>query len=99
MVAALSTTAATREWSEAEAADSTYQQLLARVRQTGATFDTELRAFRRTMLAIVGRNDKDYQKLRASRASATDTDDDPAAPSPPIPVEPAPEGAPGPTTP
>jgi len=85
--------AANKEWSEAEAADAHYQKLLADTRSTGAVFDTELQAFRRTLAQVVGRSDKDYQKLRAERASQKDEDDDSAAPESPPPVEPAPANA------
>lgn len=78
--------AANKEWSEAEAADSHYQQLLANVRSTAAVFDLELQTFRRSLSHVAGRNDKDFQKLRAERASSSDDDDDPTAPAPPAPV-------------
>jgi hypothetical protein len=82
--------AANKEWSEAEAADSTYQKLLKESRAAGAVFDIELQAFRRSFGAAVGRNDKDFQKLRVERAAQKDEDDDAGAPPPPTPVEPAP---------
>lgn len=41
--------AANKEWSEAEAADSKYQKLLADVRAAGAVFDLELQTFRRSL--------------------------------------------------
>ena len=82
-------TAAHKEWSEAEAADSRYQKLLAEVRATGAVFDIELQAFRRTLASEFGRTDKDFQKLRVERASHKDEEDDPAAPPPPAAVKPA----------
>ncbi len=72
--------AAVKEWSEAEASDSQYQQSLKTVRETGNAFDAELQAFRRTLANTVGRRDKDFQKLRASKAKDRDDDDDPAAP-------------------
>ena len=81
--------AAQEEWSEAEAADSTYQQQLAETRTTGARFDTEIQAFRRTLATLFGRRDKDFQKLRTQRAAEKDDEDDAGAPSPPEPVEPA----------
>jgi len=83
---------AAREWQEAEVADLEYQKLLAAVRTTGGVFDTELQRFRQTLLAVLGRGDKDYQKLRATRAGVADEDDDAAAPTPPAPVPPAPAG-------
>jgi hypothetical protein len=91
-LAALTATDAQREWAEAEAADSIYQQLLARVRTTADAFDADLQPFRRTLFAVFGSSDKDYQKLRAKRAAAADVDDDPAAPPAPRAVEPAPPG-------
>lgn len=80
---------ANKEWSEAEAADSTYQKLLQDVRATGATFDTELQAFRRSLGHVAGRSDKDYQKLRAERAAHADDDDDATGPAAPAPITPA----------
>ncbi len=77
--------AARKEWTEAEAADSTYQQLLASVRQRGGALHEELKAFRRTLAVVAGRNDKDYQKLRVERAAVPDEeDDDPQAPAPEV---------------
>ena len=58
-------------------------------RDTAEAFNTELKAFRRTLGNVVGRSDKDYQKLRADRAAMADEDDDPAAPPVPDPVTPA----------
>jgi hypothetical protein len=82
--------AARKEWAEAEAADSTYQQLLASVRQRGGVLHEELKAFRRTLAVVAGRSDKDYQKLRVERAGVPDQeDDDPQAPAPEV-VAPAP---------
>lgn len=75
--------AARKEVTEAEAADSDYQQRLATVRATSQTFDTELKAFRRTLESLIGRQDRDYQKLRSQRAAQRDEDDDPNAPLPP----------------
>lgn len=86
--------AANKEWTEAETADSTYQQLLAAVRAAAAVFDLELQTFRRSLSHVAGRNDKDFQKLRAERASQSDEEDDPAAPAPPAPVSPTGEGEP-----
>lgn len=85
--------AATKEWSEAEAADSGYQKLLASVRDMGDDLQKDLVALRRCLLITVGRPDRDYQKLRAERAGLPDEDDDPNAPKPPEPVVPAPTGA------
>ncbi|MBI5482790.1 MAG: hypothetical protein HY906_28300 [Deltaproteobacteria bacterium] len=89
--------AAAKEWEEAEAADKHYQELLGKMRATGAEMDTELQAFRRTLAAVGGRRDRAYQKLRAQRAYETDEDDDPTAPAPPSPLPPVP--AVGPTPP
>lgn len=83
---------ANREWAEAEAADSNYQKLLADVRATAAVFDLELQTFRRSLAHVAGRNDKDYQKLRAERASQPDDEDEPTAPAPPAPVTPVTDG-------
>lgn len=79
--------AANKEWTDAEAADSQYQKLLAAVRATAAVFDLELQTFRRSLANVAGRNDKDFQKLRAERASHADEEDDPAVPAPPAPVQ------------
>ena len=88
--------AAAKEWKEAEGADTEFQSILAKVRATAEAFDTELQGFRKTLTAVVGRRDKDFQKLRAQKAQVRDEDDDPAAPPPP-PVPPADPGAGGPT--
>ena len=88
----VSLVAANQEWSQAEAADSHYQKLLADVRATAAVFDLELQTFRRSLANVAGRNDKDFQKLRAERASHADDEDDPTAPAPP--ASPAPVKAP-----
>lgn len=79
--------AAEKEWSEAEAADKSYQEALALIRNTGDAFQAQLVLFRRVFAAVFGRSDKDYQKLRAERASTADKDDDvPAdAPAPALP--------------
>ncbi|WP_428264805.1 hypothetical protein [Haliangium sp.] len=74
--------AARKERSEAEGADQGYQQTLADVRAKGDVLATELRSLRRTLEALVGRSDKDYQKLRIQRAARRDEDDDPNAPPP-----------------
>lgn len=81
--------AADKEWSEAEAADATYQKLLATVRATAAVLDLELQTFRRTLASELGRRDKDFQKLRVERASQKDEEDDADAPEPPAEVKPA----------
>jgi hypothetical protein len=78
-------TAAAKETREAEDADQTYQSLLREVREAGAAFNQDLKAFRRTLGNAVGRSDRDYQKLRAERAHATDEDDDADAPPTPEP--------------
>jgi hypothetical protein len=80
--------AASKEWSEADAADKQYQDLLARVRSTAEGFDRDLQAFRRTLMTDAGRSDKDFQKLRAERAQVPDEEDDPNAPPAPAPVDP-----------
>lgn len=82
--------AAVKEWGEAEAADSEHQRLLGSVRRLADELQTELIPLRRSLLAAVGRSDRDYQKLRAERAGMPDDDDDPSAPPPPTPVPPAP---------
>jgi hypothetical protein len=87
---------ADKEWTEAEAADTRYQQMLKEVRATGAVLDLELQAFRRSLGSAIGRDDKDFQKLRVERASQKDEEDDAAAPPPPAPVEPAKPGEPPP---
>ncbi len=88
--------AANKEWSEAEAADATYQKLLKETRATGAVLDIELQAFRRSLAQVAGRGDKDFQKLRVERAAHKDDEDDPNAPPPSGPVAPAAQGAPPP---
>lgn len=75
--------AAQKEHAEAEAADRLYQERLAEVRRAAEIFHNELRTFRRTVAALIGRNDKDYQKLRMQRAAQRDEDDDLDAPAPP----------------
>jgi hypothetical protein len=74
---------ANTEWSEAEAADAHYQKLLAAVRASAAVFDLELQTFRRSLAHVAGRNDKDFQKLRAERASQADDEDDSSDPGAP----------------
>jgi hypothetical protein len=85
--------AAVKEWAEAEAADSEHQRLLASVRGLADDLQTDLIALRRSLLAAVGRSDRDYQKLRAERAGLPDEDDDPNSPAPPKPVVAAGTGA------
>lgn len=84
--------AATKEIAEAEVADVTYQGLQAAVRASAATFDQGLIAFRRTLGAVVGRSDRDYQKLRAERAQVADAEDDATAPPASTPIPSAPAG-------
>jgi hypothetical protein len=86
---------AAKEWQEAESADKTYQDLLQTVRAAADAFDVDLIALRRSLIAVGGRNDKDYQKLRAIRAAAADEDDDADGP-PPSTVVPAEPGDPPP---
>src|SRR5688572_5780615 len=69
--------AAEKEWAGAEAADSKYQKLLADVRAAASVCDLELQLFRRTLRAALGRNDKDFQKLRGEKAGQPDEDDPP----------------------
>jgi hypothetical protein len=83
---------ATKEWAEAEAADSEHQKVFALVRELADDLQADLVALRRSLLAAVGRSDRDYQKLRAERAGYPDEDDDPNAPPPPKPVVPAAPG-------
>jgi hypothetical protein len=97
LLGALDTEVPAREWEEAEAADSTYQKMMAEVRSTADAFDSELQLYRLTLLAVLGRSDRDYQKLRASKAAAADADDDPGAPPPVEPVVVAPPDVTGPT--
>ncbi|MBI4954035.1 MAG: hypothetical protein HY908_18575 [Myxococcales bacterium] len=84
---------AQKEWSEAEATDKAFQTLAGATRSAAATFQDELVLFRRTLMSVAGRSDKDYQKLRAERASLLDEEDDPSAPPPPPPVAPGPPPA------
>jgi hypothetical protein len=77
--------AANKEWTEAEAADSHYQKLLADTRATASVFDLELQTFRRSLAHIAGRNDKDFQKLRAEKAAQNDDEDEPIDASAPAP--------------
>lgn len=80
--------AAQTKWAEAEAADAQYQKLLRGVRTSAATFDAELKAFRRSLRVAFGRSDKDFQKLRAERAAQADEEDDAGAPAPSKPSTP-----------
>ena len=52
-------------------------------RASAAALDEELKHLQRTLAEVLGRSDKDYQKLRVARASQGDTDDDPSAPPAP----------------
>ena len=63
------------------------------MRAASAELQRELVALRRSLLAHAGHADKDYQKLRASRAAQADEDDDAAVPPPPPAVTPTPAGA------
>jgi hypothetical protein len=85
--------AAAKEWAEAESADAQYQQAFATVRQMADPLQQDRVALRRTLMATVGRQDRDYQKLRAEHAGYPDDDDDANAPAPPKPVVAAPPGA------
>ena len=86
--------AAHKEWSEAEASDKAYQDVSGRMRVAAGEFDAELQAFRKTLAAVAGRSDRDFQKLRAEKAHTPDEEDDPTAPNPAAPPVPGP-GAPG----
>ncbi len=90
--------AAVKEWSEAEAADSEHQRLLATVREQAEALQGDLIALRRILMVTVGRSNRDFQKLRAERAALPDDEDDPAAPLPPKPLLPAAPTAALPTT-
>jgi hypothetical protein len=92
LLASIDVENAAKEWEEAETADVSYQQMLKDSRETCALFDAEIQTFRKSLAAAIGTNDKDYQKLRASKATTKDEDDDPKAPAPPTPVEPAAPG-------
>jgi hypothetical protein len=87
---------ADKEWAEAEGADRHYQELLEQVRGTVAEWDGELQSFRRSLAAVTGRSDKDFQKLRVEKAAQQDDEDDvdPDAPPPSLPVPPAAADAP-----
>lgn len=74
---------ATKECAEAEAADVKYQDLLRAQRESLALFDEELQRFRRTLMGLVGRSHKDYQKLRTEKGGEHDEDDDGDAGAPP----------------
>ncbi|HWN68736.1 MAG TPA: hypothetical protein VNM90_13960 [Haliangium sp.] len=80
--------AAVKERSEAEAADRQFQQTLANARSSADAFEGVLQAFRKSLGLAVGRQDKDYQKLRLQRAAQRDEDDDPGAPVPELPDAP-----------
>ena len=68
-----------------EAADRAYQQILADARDAHVELNTVLKAFRKTLRAMFGSSDKDFQKLRGQRASQRDEDDDPGTPVPELP--------------
>jgi len=74
--------AAAKEWREADASDSDYQQALAKVRGLARDFERELVAFRATLSTAFDRSDADYQKLRTARAATPDPEDDANAPQP-----------------
>ena len=80
--------AGVKERSEAEAADRAYQEVLAEARSAYAAFNVVLQAFRKSLGAVFGRNDKDFQKLRVQRAAQRDEEDDPDAPVPELPDAP-----------
>lgn len=77
---------ANREWHEAEAADQHYQALGRQCRAAAAALVSELVLFRRTVLATLGRSDRDYQRLRLAKAAAPEADDDTARELPAVPV-------------
>jgi hypothetical protein len=77
---------AIKECTEAEAADSQYQQHLAKVRALAVLLQKDLVAIRQTLSAVAGRTDKDYLKLQVAHAATPDEDDDPDGPTPPQPV-------------
>lgn len=72
-----------RRSTEAEIADARYQEFLRDMRLTYTAFDTELKAFRRSLCTAFGRSDKDFQKLRMEHATDPDEEDDVDAPLPP----------------
>jgi hypothetical protein len=74
--------AAAKEWAEAEATDDSYKATLKQTRRLADELNTELVKLRQTLVTVLGRKHTDYQKLRASRASAPDPDDDANAPAP-----------------
>jgi hypothetical protein len=80
--------AGVKERSEAEAADQRFQQTLADARSSADAFEAVLQAFRKSLGLAVGRQDKDFQKLRIQRAAQRDEDDDPGAPVPELPDAP-----------
>ena len=77
--------AAVKESGEAEAADQLFQRAMADARSSANAFEAVLQAFRKSLGLAVGRQDKDYQKLRIQRAAQRDEDDDPGAPVPELP--------------
>ncbi len=63
---------------KSEAADANFQKLQKDARAAATELDAELIAFRRTLLATFGKEDKDYQRLRAEKVAhkeATDPTD------------------------
>ncbi len=63
--------AAAREWDKDKVKQ--HQSVMANQRVQAADLQRDLAALRRTLLATVGRNDRDHQKLRAERAAAVQT--------------------------
>jgi hypothetical protein len=72
--------AARAQWSEAEAATDGMNELRARARASAVAFERDMVAFRRALVAVIGRTHPDYRKLRIDRAPVADVDDDPKAP-------------------
>lgn len=60
------------EWSQAQQALVTQQQLRTKVRETAAVVHRELITFRRTLRSVLGASHRDYQALRASRNHSGD---------------------------
>ena len=54
------------------------------VRELVELVSADLVAFRRTLHAVFGRNDKDYQRLRVKQAHVADEYDDENAPDSPV---------------
>ncbi len=72
---------AAKELAEAEAANRKYQRLMARLREQAVPIERQLVVLRRALLAKLGRDDSDYQKLRVERAGYPDDDDEPGSSS------------------